>query len=122
MPGSGLGGQDQHFLHIYIVHRKLPIVKLSLKCCNIMVMSERYRFFSHKECEFYPCHKLKTEGDLNCLFCYCPLYFIDCPGDFSLLGNGFKDCSGCLLPHEKGGWERVLKILQKYSEKGKDNP
>ena len=43
-------------------------------------MSNSSKFFANKDCEYYPCHKM--EGDLNCLFCYCPLYHLeDCPGN-----------------------------------------
>lgn len=36
-------------------------------------LSENYRFFNHSACEFYPCHDMPAD-DLNCLFCFCPLY------------------------------------------------
>lgn len=46
------------------------------------------------------CHSVK--GDLNCLFCYCPLYEnVDCGGNYIILQNGIKDCSTCLKPHSK---------------------
>ena len=78
-------------------------------------MNEKYKFFSHKECEFYPCHEIA--GDLNCLFCYCPLFFIDCPGSYILLENGLKDCSPCLLPHGTEGWNLIRKELDTYYNK-----
>ena len=34
-------------------------------------MSQNYRFFNHRECEYYPCHSMKPE-EMNCLFCFCP--------------------------------------------------
>jgi Zn-finger protein len=44
------------------------------------------------------CHA--THGDLNCLFCYCPLYDDEeCGGEYIILPNGLKDCSACLVPH-----------------------
>ena len=55
-------------------------------------MSDHYKFFSHKQCEYYPCHQL---DEINCLFCYCPLYILkDCKGHYKMIGN-IKDCSGC---------------------------
>jgi Zn-finger protein len=46
------------------------------------------------------CHA--THGDLNCLFCYCPLYDdFECGGNFIILDNGLKDCSACLVPHSE---------------------
>lgn len=49
---------------------------------------ENYRFFNHSACEFYPCHDMPAE-DLNCLFCFCPLYRLgeDCGGNFTYV-NG----------------------------------
>ena len=39
-----------------------------------------YRFFSNRECQYYPCHEGIEE--MNCLFCYCPLYERrHCPGN-----------------------------------------
>lgn len=71
-----------------------------------------YKFFQNIECEFYPCHNTK---DLNCLFCFCPLYNMDCGGDFVLIegrdGKPLKDCSGCTLPHSKDGYDYVIKRL-----------
>ena len=53
-------------------------------------MSEKYKFISHRECEFFPCHKVENDEDFNCLFCYCPLYALGdrCGGDFVYLENG----------------------------------
>ena len=45
-------------------------------------MSDHYKFFSHKQCEYYPCHQL---DEINCLFCYCPLYILkDCKGNYRI--------------------------------------
>ena len=35
-------------------------------------MNDSYRYFKNRACQYYPCHKGIEE--LNCLFCYCPLY------------------------------------------------
>ena len=66
-------------------------------------------FFSHKECEAYPCHGLE---EINCLFCYCPLYEMDCPGTPKLLKNGKRDCSECDYPHKKENAEEIVEILK----------
>ena len=48
-------------------------------------MSDHYKFFSHKQCEYYPCHQL---DEINCLFCYCPLYILkDCKGNYKMIGD-----------------------------------
>ena len=78
--------------------------------------SERkYEFFSHKECEFFPCHKTSDPDNFNCLFCYCPLYALgpNCGGNYTYLESGFKDCSKCIFPHVKSNYH---KILEKYDE------
>ncbi len=76
-----------------------------------------YSFFSNRECEYFPCHKTGNEEEFNCLFCYCPLYSFgkDCGGNFKILENGIKDCSECLIPHGKNGYEHIQKYLRKNS-------
>ena len=77
-------------------------------------MSRNYAFFSHTACEHFPCHDTDSPENFNCLFCYCPLYALGtrCGGDFSLLENGVKDCSGCLFPHVREHYDKVLERLQ----------
>ena len=66
-----------------------------------------HKYFENTECKYYPCHE--TE-EINCLFCYCPLYFIKCCGKYSYINN-IKDCSKCTITHDKkSGW----KVVQKY--------
>lgn len=68
------------------------------KYCNIN--HGDYRFFQNIWCEYHPCHKTKNLEKFNCLFCYCPLNsHKDCGGNFTILPNGIKDCSMCLIPH-----------------------
>ena len=56
--------------------------------------------FSHKNCEFFPCHKGAEPENFNCLFCYCPLYALGekCGGNFRITEKGIKDCTNCRLP------------------------
>ena len=81
-------------------------------------MEESWKFFSHKECEYYPCHPTEEPENFNCLFCYCPLYALGerCGGDFRYLANGIKDCSGCLLPHRRDSWQRVAERFPELAE------
>ena len=82
-------------------------------------------FYENKDCEYYPCH---FKGQ-NCLFCYCPLYFIGCDGlgspKFIENRNGvrIKDCSNCVFPHKKDSYVKIVKKLTEYvnSKDGKDN-
>lgn len=77
-------------------------------------MSFHYKCFSHRECEYYPCHKGADPDHFNCLFCYCPLYLLgrECGGEFKLLANGVKDCSDCQFPHRPENYEKVVEKLQ----------
>lgn len=74
---------------------------------NVM---ENYKFFENNNCEYYPCHPM---GMINCKFCFCPLYPLsDCGGTYSLLENGKKDCSGCIVVHEEFGHDFVVEKLK----------
>ncbi|WP_419005736.1 cysteine-rich small domain-containing protein [Collinsella stercoris] len=74
---------------------------------------ENYRFFNHSACEFYPCHDMPAE-DLNCLFCFCPLYRLgeDCGGTFTYVngadGARIKDCSTCTVPHRRENYDCII--------------
>ena len=51
-------------------------------------MSSRYKFFAHRQCEFFPCHQGADPERFNCLFCFCPLYLVpDCGGEFTRLSG-----------------------------------
>ena len=73
-------------------------------------MSENYKFFNHKECEFFPCHKTSDPDNFNCLFCYCPLYALKdkCGGNFRYTDSGIKDCSNCTLPHRRDNYDYII--------------
>jgi len=66
------------------------------------------RFFENRGCEYWPCHRLER---INCLFCFCPLYTLDCGGNWKLTDGGIKDCSDCLIPHGEGGYDYVIARL-----------
>lgn len=72
--------------------------------------TEHNKFFTNKACEYYPCHAIER---INCLFCFCPLYTMDCRGNFTVTDKGFKDCSNCILPHSEKGYEYVVSKLKK---------
>ena len=67
-------------------------------------------FFSHKDCEYFPCHPCDAPEDFNCLFCYCPLYSLGeaCGGQYSYTPQGIKDCSGCTRPHRRDSFEKLM--------------
>ena len=89
-------------------------------------MSEHYKFFSNRECEYFPCHKTERPEDFNCLFCYCPLYALGdrCGGNFHYIQGGIKDCSECRFPHKRENYDRInarygeIMDLAKQRDKG----
>jgi Zn-finger protein len=74
-----------------------------------------HKGFRNTSCEYWSCHI----GDVNCLFCFCPLYHLDCGGDFCFTEAGIKDCSGCMLPHSEDGYDRVIGVLKRINEEKK---
>lgn len=70
-----------------------------------------YYFFQNRECEYFPCHKDVPDGEFNCLFCYCPLYFTRCDGSYEII-DGKKDCSNCTFPHHKKNYKKMITILK----------
>ena len=92
---------------------------------------KEFSFFSHKNCEYFPCHKTKDVENFNCLFCYCPLYALGdrCGGNFRYTEKGIKDCTGCLLPHKRenygyviGKYQEIMELARKdrkYKHKGR---
>lgn len=79
---------------------------------------KNFSFFSHKKCEYYPCHKGIEEKDFNCLFCYCPLYALgeQCGGDFTYSQSGKKDCSNCVIPHRRENYEYIINCIKNYKD------
>jgi len=85
---------------------------------------EHFKFFSNRECEYFPCHKTDDPNSFNCLFCFCPAYSLgrDCGGNF-LYDNedGIKDCRNCIIPHQPDSYgfmvEKAKIIVQKTKQK-----
>lgn len=80
---------------------------------DLTKQKQNYRFFSHTECEYFPCHETERIDEFNCLFCFCPLYMLadQCGGNFEYTQEGNKDCSRCMIPHCKQGYDY---IIEKY--------
>ena len=88
-----------------------PVIHPISTGVNMDKNKNHYRWFTNKECEYYPCHEF--EG-INCLFCFCPLYFNDdCGGEYIILKNGIKDCSSCFIPHSAEGYDHIVEQLRK---------
>lgn len=79
-------------------------------------------YFENKECEYYPCHAGQEE--LNCLFCYCPLYALAdrCGGNFTYTPDGIKDCSACVFPHRRENYGRIMEKMPMVAEIAKKKP
>ena len=79
---------------------------------------KHYSFFQNRECEYFPCHKVASDENFNCLFCYCPLYALGkkCGGNFRYDEKGFKDCSGCTFPHRRENYERIVSRYREIME------
>lgn len=86
-------------------------------------MSQEYSYFSHKKCEYFPCHEGADPENFNCLFCYCPLYVLgdECGGNFRYTEKGRKDCTTCQFPHKRENYKAVIgrygDIVKKMEEK-----
>ncbi|MCD0422407.1 cysteine-rich small domain-containing protein [Rubrivivax sp. JA1024] len=80
--------------------------------------NEAYKGFTNSDCPFYPCHP-GVKREFNCLFCYCPLSALECPGNYQVFvsANGVtrKDCSACTLPHD--GYRQSWNFIQKWLER-----
>lgn len=78
-------------------------------------MQNSSKFFCNKECEYWPCHQGIEPEDINCLFCYCPLYQLEeCPGDpvfYEHSGRRIKDCSGCTWNHDPAHYDWIMRFL-----------
>ena len=76
---------------------------------------KHFSFYTNKECEYYPCHKVPEGQDFNCLFCYCPLYAMEhCPGRHEYIdvnGRRVKSCMDCTFPHQPENYDKIMKIL-----------
>lgn len=80
-------------------------------------MENSYRFFNNKSCAYFPCHETTKPDEFNCLFCYCPLYFLEeCGGNY-VYTNKIKDCSNCKIPHSYKGYDYINeKVTQRIME------
>lgn len=85
---------------------------------------EHYKFYQNRACEFFPCHTCSDPEKFSCLFCYCPLYALGdkCGGNFRYLENGIKDCSGCLIPHKRENYDRIMEKMGMVMELAKKVP
>lgn len=88
--------------------------KVSGRCIRMGNIAQR-DFFENRGCEYFPCHDL--EEPFNCLFCYCPMYFLDkCPGKPEFRekdGRTIKVCTNCTYPHKRENYKNIMAVLKK---------
>ena len=84
-------------------------------------MGDSSAFFANKSCRYYPCHE--GTDHINCLFCFCPMYFLDaCPGSPTYInkeGRIIKNCTGCTYPHQPENYETVMKVISRKIAEGR---
>lgn len=80
-------------------------------------MDNSYRFYTNKECKYFPCHKVENTESYNCMFCYCPLYFLEECGGKHENKYGIKDCTNCLIPHGPNGYDYINKKIAEENDK-----
>ena len=78
-------------------------------------MNNNYNWYCNKECKYYPCHQLlNCYDELNCMFCFCPLYRqSDCGGNYETTPQGIKDCSNCTMPHHENSYQYIMSKLKR---------
>ena len=83
-------------------------------CGRTVVKTENFKYFQHRECEYFPCHEGADPDNFNCLFCYCPLYFLGdkCGGNFTFTKKDIKNCTGCIRPHLKESYGIITETLK----------
>lgn len=86
--------------------------------------NKHYKFFSNRECEYYPCHENGNPDSFNCLFCYCPLYTLGrgCHGNFTYTEEDIKDCGKCLIPHGPHGYDYITSRFSLLKEFMQEKP
>ena len=77
--------------------------------------------FQNKACEYFPCHSGADPDTFSCLFCYCPLYALGdkCGGKFCYTETGIKDCSGCLKPHRRENYNKIMEKMPQVMDLAK---
>ena len=82
-------------------------------------MENSYRYFENRACKYYPCHEVKND-EMNCLFCFCPLYEREhCPGSPEYInskGRVIKSCMLCTFPHKAENYDIIMQFLKKKAE------
>ena len=81
-------------------------------------------FFRTRNVSIFPAMRGADKETFSCLFCYCPLYCLGdkCGGSFTYTENGIKDCSGCLKPHRRENYGKIMEKMGDVMEVAKKKP
>ena len=70
-------------------------------------MENSYRYFENRACKYYPCHEVEND-EMNCLFCFCPLYEREhCPGNPEYINSKGRVIKSCDI---------IMQFLKKKAE------
>ncbi len=115
--GHSINGGFQGFPHLYYPSNIAFAEKIVETCRKYRPLtgepsapvSKNYSFFQNTKCEMFPCHKTEDPDSFNCLFCYCPLFFLGdrCGGNFTYNDKGRKSCINCTIPHRKENYAMI---------------
>ena len=78
-------------------------MKLSKKDGKKVVM-QSHKFYQNDKCKFFPCHEGAKLFNFSCLFCFCPLYPLEC-------WDKDKNCQECVYPHIASNYEPIIAKL-----------
>lgn len=84
-------------------------------------MENNHKFFLNDKCKYFPCHKTTAQNEFNCLFCFCPLYFLGdkCGGNFEY-HKDIKSCISCDLPHNPEYYDMITSKLKEVNNEAKN--
>ena len=76
---------------------------------------KEYSYFSHKKCEFFPCHKNADPDDFKLSVLLLPAICLGekCGGNFRYTERELKTAQNCMLPHKRKNYGYVT---GKYQE------
>ncbi len=83
-------------------------------------MEASHRYFANTACRYFPCHPGADSQAFNCLFCFCPLYFLEDCGGQAEMRQGVKDCTPCLRPHRPEGYNEILARLREEAARKRE--
>ena len=75
--------------------------------------TENYKFFQHKDCEFFPCTRLINRRiSTACSAIVLCMRSATNAWNFQYTDTGFKDCTNCMFPHVRSNYEKILERYQ----------